>query len=669
MENINLLLPKPGQFLASPYLFIKSRAKSRVASFVRVLRNGGINIPSRSVTGLATLCITTLLLGCQGAPLPWETKAQSQSPKNSLHLEIVKPKSISAGKDNFIASNGDEILAWGNNYGNKSEPPKIPGAFKDYSAGLNNALYLADDGRVLPESDGLRRDPSFYTNIARVITSEDRFFAIKKDGTLINLAAEINEGSFLWGRKNFNIPLDAINLVDFKPGVGHFVALMSDGSVFCWRTSSELAQIKMPANMTDQYGVIRIAAGAYHSLALRADGKVLAWGDNKSGQINVPFMDKKVVDVAAMDETSIALLEDGNLVVWGKPLAAKQLPQDVVELDAKYNQIIVRKRNGKIQVLQADTPINYAYLTNAKSISGDLILDENGNVHPLLTTTPEIPEVARSGIDQIQGRELKLGKFYDLVGSGPGVRFSAPAQPIGPPSGYCRYESVYSTLLKSANFTISKSGQLTLWGAADLLPPPDLGPVTHARCALTHCAAIKAQGQVVAWGGNDTGQTDVPSTLTSALDISVGDSFTLAIDSAYRVVAWGGNAYSELNLPDFPRPVKQISASHYSAMALDDAGQVYAWGVGVNAETVSDAVNADVGPIESLQRYGALSPSGQVYSPNWEHKLGTLGFEIPISSIEAGGDLVSAVDILGRVDIRGGLRIPAALSEIVEPTH
>ena len=68
---------------------------------------------------------------------------------------------------------------------------------------------------------------------------------------------------------------------------------MSDGSVFCWRTSSELAQIKMPANMTDQYGVIRIAAGAYHSLALRADGKVLAWGDNKSGQINVPFMDKR----------------------------------------------------------------------------------------------------------------------------------------------------------------------------------------------------------------------------------------------------------------------------------------------------------------------------------------------------------------------------------------
>ena len=92
-------------------------------------------------------------------------------------------------------------------------------------------------------------------------------------------------------------------------------------------------------------------------------------------------------------------------------------------------------------------------------------------------------------------------------------------------------------------------------------------------------------------------------------------------------------------------------------------------GRGVNAETVSDAVNADVGPIESLQRYGALSPSGQVYSPNWEHKLGTLGFEIPISSIEAGGDLVSAVDILGRVDIRGGLRIPATLSEIVEPTH
>lgn len=668
MESINLFLSKPVQLLKRHFSPKSSRANLSAALFLQNWLSSSVNSALRSVTNLLTLGITMLLLGCQAGPLPWDTKVQSQSPKNTVHLEIVKPKTIAAGKDSFIASNGDEILAWGNNYGNKSKPPKIAGTFMDYSAGLNDALYLADDGRVLPESDKLR-NPSSYTNIARVITSEDRFFAIKKDGTLINLAAEINEGSFLWGRKNFNIPLDAINLVDFKPGVGHFVALMSDGSVFCWRTSSELAQIKIPANMTDQYGVIRIAAGAYHSLALRADGKVFAWGDNKSGQINVPFIDKKVVDVAATDYTSIALLEDGNLVVWGKPLAEKQLPQDVVELDAKYNQIIVRKRNGKIQVLQADIPINYAYLTNVKSISGDLILDEDGNVHPLLATTPEIPEIARSGIDQIQGRELKLGKFYDLVGSGPDVRFSAPAQPIGPPSGYAKYESVYTTLLKAANFTISKSGQLTLWGAADLLPPPDLGPVTHARCALTHCAAIKAQGQVVAWGGNDTGQTDVPSTLTSALDISVGDSFTLAIDSTHRVVAWGGNAYSELNLPDFLRPVKQISASHYSAMALDDAGQVYAWGVGVNAATVSDAVNADVGPIESLQRYGALSPSGQVYSPNWEHKLGTLGFEIPISSIEAGGDLVSAVDILGRVDIRGGLRIPAALSELVDATH
>ncbi|MCC6822506.1 MAG: hypothetical protein IT579_17390, partial [Verrucomicrobia subdivision 3 bacterium] len=34
--------------------------------------------------------------------------------------------------------------------------------------------------------------------------------------------------------------------------------------------------------------ITRVAAGGYHALALRADGTVCAWGDNTSGQTNVP---------------------------------------------------------------------------------------------------------------------------------------------------------------------------------------------------------------------------------------------------------------------------------------------------------------------------------------------------------------------------------------------
>ncbi|HEY6530013.1 MAG TPA: hypothetical protein VIZ65_15090 [Cellvibrionaceae bacterium] len=596
--------------------------------------------------------------------------AKSQSPQNVLHLEMIKPKTIAAGKDNFIASNGDEILAWGNNSGQKSEPPIIAGKFLDYSAGLNNSIYLTNDGRVLPESDKLTNDPSLYTNLARVISAEDRFFAIKQDGTLINLAAEIIETTGPWGRQSFKIPQEAKNLVDFKPGIGHFVALMADGSVFCWRTSAEITQIKIPAHMTEQYGIIRIAAGAYHSLALRADGKVFAWGDNKNGQTDIPAINKKVVDVAATDETSIALLEDGNLVVWGKPLKEQQLPQDVIELDAKYSQLIVKKRNGKIQVLQAEIPINYAYLYNAKSISGELILDNDGNVHPLLATTPEIPEAARTGIEQIQGRDVELGKYYDLVGSGPVIRFSSPAQPSLPPTGYENYSSPYATLLKPINLTVSKSGHLTLWGSTDLSPPTDLGRVTRAQCAMTHCAAIKTNGQVVAWGGNYNGQTNVPTSLTTALDISVGDSFTLAVDSEHKVIGWGGNAYTELNVPRFSRPIKQIEASQFTSMALDDLGNVYSWGGYSSAVISQDPINGEAGPIDSLQQYGALSPNGQVFLPNtYSQVLRTLEYELPIVSIATGGNLISVVDIAGRVDIRGGIRIPADLTELLETTY
>lgn len=607
-----------------------------------------------------SLGITTLLFGCQGGPLPGDTKINSQTPKNTMHLEIIKPKSISAGKGHFIARDGEDVIAWGNNFSTQSEPPKTAGKFLDFSAGVNDSIYLTDDGRVLSAYyELLTRDPAAYLNLARVISSQNEYYAIRQDGSLVNIGAR--------GWENFKIPQEAKNLVDFKSGTGHFLALLADGTVFCWRDGAEISQFKIPANMTQDYGIVRIATGAEHNLALRADGKVFAWGDNKSGQLNIPPINKKVMDVAAMDESSIALLEDGSLVAWGKPLTAKQLPQDVIEIDAKYNQLIVKKRNGKIQVLQAEIPINYAYLSNAKSISSDLILDTAGNVHPLLATTPEIPDTARTGIAQIQGRDIQFGKYYNFGSGNSFFGIGHMPERERPPAGYEHYDSFYYTT-KDINLTISKSGNLTLWGAADAeqLPLPlDLGPVTSAQCAITHCAAIKTNGQVVAWGGNYTGQANVPSSLTKALGIATGDSFTLAINSDHKIVAWGGNEYSELNIPLISRPIIQIIARRFAALALDDLGQVYSLGRDASA----DPINGDAGPIESLRQFRALNSNGQVYLlPPFALTTSLLDYELPITAISGSGDIVSAVDILGRVDIRGGIRLPADLTEILDTT-
>jgi hypothetical protein len=68
-------------------------------------------------------------------------------------------------------------------------------------------------------------------------------------------------------------------------------------------------------------GVTAIAAGGYHSVALKSDGTVLAWGDNSSGQTDVPASLSGVTAIAAGGDNygghTVALKNDGSVVAWG----------------------------------------------------------------------------------------------------------------------------------------------------------------------------------------------------------------------------------------------------------------------------------------------------------------------------------------------------------------
>ena len=63
--------------------------------------------------------------------------------------------------------------------------------------------------------------------------------------------------------------------------------------------------------------VIDLGIGDFHTLALKENGTVKAWGENASGQINVPTNLKSVIAVAGGDSHSVALQEDGTVAAWG----------------------------------------------------------------------------------------------------------------------------------------------------------------------------------------------------------------------------------------------------------------------------------------------------------------------------------------------------------------
>src|SRR3989344_9695009 len=86
-----------------------------------------------------------------------------------------------------------------------------------------------------------------------------------------------------------------------------------------------------------------------------------------------------------------------------------------------------------------------------------------------------------------------------------------------------------------------------------------------------------AAPNVVAWGDNQYGATDVPSDLTNAVAIAAGTYHNLALRSDGTVVAWGHNDYGQCNVPALPL-VKAIATASDFSLALKADGTVAAWG-------------------------------------------------------------------------------------------
>ena len=74
--------------------------------------------------------------------------------------------------------------------------------------------------------------------------------------------------------------------------------------------------------------------------------------------------------------------------------------------------------------------------------------------------------------------------------------------------------------------------------------PTGLSGVTAITAGDYHTVALKADGTVVAWGGNNLGQTNVPAGLNgvTAISAGLGSRHTIALKSDGTVVAWGSTA-------------------------------------------------------------------------------------------------------------------------------
>jgi len=285
----------------------------------------------------------------------------------------------------------------------------------------------------------------FGRAIASPPPGDPRLRGLLSGGGLFSVAVGENREIVSWGVINpfggamVPPPQDPRGIM-VSGGFFHVLSLRSDGTVVAWGNNNS-GQCDVPAGLSN---VVAVSAGANHSLALRSDGTVVAWGDNSKGQCNVPSGLSGVVAIAAGKEHSLALKSDGAVVAWG---------------DNTYGQCTVPSGLSHVVAVAAGGYHSLALKSDGAVVAwGD-------NTYGQCT----VP----SGLSHVVA--IAAGGYHSLA--------------------------------------LRSDGTVVAWGNNDYGQcdvPEGLADVIMVAAGFSHSLVARSDGTVVAWGWNITGQCNVP---------------------------------------------------------------------------------------------------------------------------------------------------------------
>lgn len=246
------------------------------------------------------------------------------------------------------------------------------------------------------------------------------------------------------------------------------------------------------------------------------------------------------------------------------------------------------------------------------------------------------------------------------------------------PSGVERF--AYSAGLQATNgvrpYKWSVMPNLVVWGDNEngqTNVPVGFTNVVAISGGYLHSLALKADGTVVAWGYNFNGETNVPVGLSNVMAIAGGVYHNLALKSDGRVVAWGYNGNGETNVPAGLSNVVAIAGGGFHNLALQSSGTVVSWGYNANGETnvpagLSNVVAIAGGVYHSL----ALKSDGRIVAwgrdvhgqstvpPGLSNVVAIAGGEEHSLALKSDGTVVA-----WGINVNGETNVPPGLSNVV----
>ena len=150
-------------------------------------------------------------------------------------------------------------------------------------------------------------------------------------------------------------------------------------------------------------------------------------------------------------------------------------------------------------------------------------------------------------------------------------------------SGIICLISSYAACVSAADSqTTREAGSLVAWGGEGgyydkgQTVVPEGHDYVAVAAGMYHSLALRADGSVIAWGGNDRGQCDVPSGHNYQA-IAAGFEYSLALTVDGQLIAWGSNENGQCDVPAGSDYV-EIAAGAEHGLARRSDGSVVAWG-------------------------------------------------------------------------------------------
>ena len=312
---------------------------------------------------------------------------------------------------------------------------------------------------------------------------------------------------------------------------GSSLALSSEGKVYSWgandqgqlgngtATNSNLpVEVKTEGTPMAGKKIIQTAIGVTHSMALDSEGKVYSWGENVNGLLGTGD---------AIPTLSPVLVRTG-----GTPMAGKK----IVQISAGGAHSMALDSEGNI----------YAWGWGGE---GQLGNGENNN-----SNVPILVKKEGTGLEGKTIKKVMAGGMFSMVLTSDGSLYSW---------GKNNYGQIGDGTTNNYNLAVAVKTEGT---------PMAGKTVVDFSISNEHTVALTSDGQIYAWGRNESGQlgdgTNTASTLPVAVR-TVGTPF--AGKKAVQVVAGGWEG------------------AHSLALGTD--GTVYSWGRNLNGQLGDQTTN------------------------------------------------------------------------------